>query len=138
MNASTFFHASNHEFDRPDYDKMAALMTGHPNGRLGLWIANCDDWIHGFGRSVYEVNIDGKAQNLSIDQLSSWNNEDDGNPDFYVNLRNQFLSQNIDVLHLVELNGKSEMSIVINFDAITRFELMSEVQSPRPERASCK
>ena len=54
------------------------------------------------------------------------------NPDFYRAKRQEYLDGCVAYLRLVEISGKSEMGVVLNFDAITLFQ--PRERSSRTER----
>jgi hypothetical protein len=130
------YHASPHKFEFPDYELLTKNKSNHDNGLLGLWVATESDWIKGFGKNVYSLNIEGVSQNLSIQDLHAWANEADG-PQFYEHMRATLMAQGIDYLRLVEIDGRSDMGIVLNFQAIGSFSDFSDTEYDRsaPQRA---
>lgn len=120
------YHASHHEFDFPDYEKMVCNKTGHDNGLLGLWVSVKSDWIEGFGPKVYEMDIEGTSKDLSITQLHRWAFDHADDPDFYRGLRQQLLAEGVAYLRLVESDGRSEMGVIVDFDVIQDFRRMDE------------
>lgn len=118
------FHASRHEFDFPDYEKMNANQTGHDNGLLGLWVSVRSDWIESFGGNIYEMEIQGKVAQLNLRELSSWASEHQNSLDFYRQKRMEFLDKGISYIALIEKDGESEMGIVVDFGSIKNFQRM--------------
>ncbi len=138
------FHASHHEFDFPDYEKIRKNLTGHANGMLGLWVSVKNDWIDDFGDVKYEIVLGSpdcrerlNIANLSIGTLASWASKDEA---FHLAKRQEFLAQEVDYLRLVEVDGRSEMGIVLNFSAIKSFTKAgqddAEKSAPRMRCAS--
>lgn len=127
------FHATAHDFDFPDYEKIKVNMTGHANGMLGLWVGVANDWIQGFGSNTYRIELkDPKVEDLSLAQLSAWSKQDH---DFHQARREEYLARGIDYLRLVEQDGRSDMGIVVNFDAIDVFTRLNDLNNkPRPLR----
>lgn len=118
------FHASSADFEFPDYEELLKNITNHDNGALGLWCAASDHWIKGFGGNTYEVHYDGaKAFNIPFSEFYKMCHPDDyEGKEYFVNKRNEYISNGIDVLHIVESSGSIDMLIIMNMDAITSFK----------------
>lgn len=121
----TRYHASDHEFDFPSYERMAANKTGHDNGLLGLWVSVKPDWITGFGSTVYAMEIEGVSKDLPIRDLKQWAHDHWNDPDFYKRVRRQLIAEGVAYLILVELDGRSEMGVVVDLGAIRNFRRMA-------------
>lgn len=118
------FHASPHRFERPDYAMIRANRVNHANGHLGLWVASGDNaWVRKFGGHLYRLELEGRVQDLPIETLSRWSREE---PGWYGTQRKQLLDEGVAYLRVVEQDGRSDMGIVIDLDAICRFEIVSE------------
>lgn len=123
----TYYHASPNLFDFPDYNLICDNRLNHLNGNLGLWVSKKSDWISNFGGYVYEISIEANTENLTVNQLQKWSQQDENNATFYQEKRANYLNREVEFISLQEANGAIEMGIVINFDCIKSFKL---VQSP--------
>jgi hypothetical protein len=117
-------HASQHDFDFPDFEKITANTTNHINGFLGLWVSVQTDWIEGFGERIYEMDVVGECRDMPVSELAKWNRQDQGEPDFYARIRETMLEEGVAYLRLIELDGRSEMGVVLDLSAIQHFRRM--------------
>jgi len=115
------FHASPHEFKFPVYDLLIKNTTNHDNSVLGLWVSSRTDWIGGFGENFYKVDIDARSIDRSVVELRQWAVENPNEPYFYTEQRQRLLLDEVDYIRVVESDGRSEMGIVLNFNAIMAF-----------------
>jgi len=60
------------------------------------------------------------VKDLPIEELSQWSKQS-SDVDFYELKRKELLDQGVQYLRLVELNGRSVMGVVLDFDAIKHF-----------------
>lgn len=128
----TVYHASNHDFDFPNYEHIVSNRTNHKNGELGLWCAFSHQWIKGFGENIYELTY----KNENIKQISfhdfykkcNMKNAPDEKEeeDFYLLWREELMKEGFDVLEIVESSGSIDMLIVLNFDAIKSFKKINK------------
>jgi hypothetical protein len=122
MHTMKVFHATPHDFDFPDYEKIRGNMTGHANGMLGLWVGVESDWIEGFGSTIYEIELQNpNVEELSICQLAAWCRHDH---EFHEARRLEYLNRGVDYVRLVEQDGRSDMGILVNFAVIASFQKM--------------
>lgn len=118
------FHASKHEFDFPDIGHSAANRENHANGALGLWVATQPDWIGEFGPHLYEVRVTGKVLDVPIDQFSRWGGRYgvDARDDYFAQRRQELLEAGVSYIRVVELDGRSDMGVVVDLAAIEQFK----------------
>lgn len=122
----TLYHASPHKFIAPSPDQISANRTGHANGLLGLWAANRSDWIANFGVNIYALSAIGTTRDITIKELQSMGS----NPEDFVEKRRELLEAGCDILRLIESDGRSEMSIIVNFDVIEDFQCCTPKAEP--------
>lgn len=125
------YHASPHLFEFPDYDLVCANRENHANGNLGLWVSMSPDWISGFGSNIYSLEVSGITKDLPLKTLSQWDKDSPNDPDFYSNMRQSLLNEGVTFLRLVEIDGRSDMGIVIDFKAISSFKRINQL-APAP------
>lgn len=127
------YHASNHEFEFPDYQNLIKNISGHSNGHLGLWVSVEHDWIRGFGPHLYEIEFDGTAIELSVSELQNLCTDPNCRPgassnseylarQFFINTRAKWLDEKIDYMRLIEQDGVSAMGVIVNFNCIISFK----------------
>lgn len=122
------FHASKHVFDIPVYEQIAVNRENHANGLLGLWVSHKSDWIAGFGEHLYEIEFSGSVYDLTIAELASWCDNEDG---FYLTKRKELLDKGFSYMRLIESDGRSEMGVIINFNSIQSCINRAEMNSKR-------
>lgn len=116
----TMYHASKHRFDFPVYEQLLANQENHANGALGLWVSRKADWIRSFGGHIYEVHFSGRLYECTVSQLRSMSEHHSTQP-FYIEKRQALLKEGFAYLQLQEHDGRSEMGVVLDFDAIESF-----------------
>jgi hypothetical protein len=127
-------HASPHRFDFPDYQALVEHRQNHANGNLGLWVATGDHaWIEGFGEHIYRVELAGRMRDITVGKLQRLPRE----APWYQMRRDQLIAEGITCLRVIESDGRSDMAIVVDFDAISRFERIDgrDLQISLPARA---
>jgi len=85
--------------------------------------------IEGFGAHIYSVRFTGVIQDLPVEELKEWDRlakvgaDVDANQEaeFYRAKRKECLGKDITYLRLVELDGTSDMGVIVNFNAINEF-----------------
>jgi hypothetical protein len=112
------YHASPHLFAKPDLMQMAAHRTNHPNGGLGLWVANDPSWIRGFGDFLYEILFEGSSVSVPVSELASWG------PDLDYGAKRNELLLGSDYLEVLEADGISRMGVILALDKITSLTLI--------------
>ncbi len=133
----TMFHASKHAFDFPDVGLLNANRENHANGALGLWVSKQSDWIKSFGSNLYEVAFTGTVLDLPVGQLAQWGRGHPGDG-FFQQHREELLRQGVAYIRVVEIDGRSDMGIVVDFAAIEQFkrlsgsELARQAEGPSP------
>lgn len=132
--SSTFYHASAHEFSMPNYNRIHENTTNHENGLLGLWVSVKSDWITTFGGNIYQMDVSGTCQDITVPELRAYGND----PETFIQIRQKLLADGCDVLRLVEQDGHSDMSIVINFSAIKNFFKKPDLASSNLMKLSVK
>ncbi len=111
------YHASKHKFSFPDYKKLVANRENHGNGNLGLWCSIRTDWIKGFGKYTYKLDVrDAKSKTISVNQLMKFAPDND-----FVKKRDELLEQGYEVLKIMESSGSVDMIVVLDFSAIGLF-----------------
>lgn len=145
-----YYHASNHNYEFPTYEDLIKNRTNHANGNLGLWISAKNNWISGFGKNIYEVDVDeADIKVIAFSQVVQWEKDFtdkvDGALDYdtkelyacayYQTLRLELLKKHqVKVLMFKEANGSIEMGIVMDFSAIKEFKNMTEPGKKRKLR----
>lgn len=123
------YHASNHVFDKPNYEKLIANRTNHDNGALGLWCANEPDWVERFGKHTYEINFRGVIRYIGIGAFCKLCLRDPRLKEYptpreyYQMLRVGLLSEGVDAIAIIEHTGEVDMLVILNFDIIDEFTL---------------
>lgn len=110
----TLWHSSPHIFDMPCIGLIESNRSNHANGLLGLWASVSPKWTRGFGDNLYLLKVKGNVKNLSVKDLAKMG--PDTEP--YIVMRQELLYFGVDILRIVECNGISEMSVIVNFDSI--------------------
>lgn len=113
------FHASKHQFDFPEVEASNTHRENHANGALGLWVSRQSDWIQGFGSNIYEVRFTGRVLDVPFEQFSKWGRGQEDR--FFAARRAELLKQGIAYIRIVEMNGLSEMGVVVDLTSIDRF-----------------
>ncbi len=120
----TVYHASPYVYDFPVYEKLLKGVSKgghHKNGQLGLWCAMKNDWIHGFGKNIYEVSYDDSSEKIMCSKaFSKLCNNSKQEPD-YQEWRKELIDSGYSVLALKELNGSIDMLIILDFNIIKNF-----------------
>lgn len=122
----TGYHGTNSEFDSFDEAFFGSNSDRASNGFLGIWIAHHADLANRFGERIIRIdtniNEDSDAcVNLAIEKLYNMHKESNRvecSRDFYIGIRNKFLSSGVKVLRIVEMSGESDMSIILDTDSI--------------------
>lgn len=109
------YHATNHNLDPLDYNKLLQNINDHKNGALGLWCATKSDWIKPFGKDTYQVIIEGSNYDMSIDELGEYSRKYESVEE-YTAKRNELLSQGYDIIRIIESHGQCDMFIVLSFE----------------------
>lgn len=125
MGYVALFHASNSEFEWPCYASVKANRTGHENGLLGLWCGVEGDWVENFGAIKYEIQAAGLIRQIEIGALTNMG----GDPQYFERVREALLHDGCEILRIVELDGRSAMSIIVNLGCIHSCEKLMEVQT---------
>lgn len=132
------YHASPKKFTFPTYEETIKNRTNHINGTLGLWVSLSPSWISGFGKNIYEIDVlDTDCSTLPTSELflwektfqkqnSSYQNYDEDGFIYYQDLRQKLLKEHKIVL-FKELNSNVDMGIILNFECIKQFSLISEL-----------
>lgn len=125
MSASkTVYHASEHLFDRPEYEKLLANRTNHDNGALGFWCALEPSWIGGFGKHLYAVTYAGRALTMDITAFHKrcspheLLNEGADAETYYRCWRDALMADGYDILEIKEHAGHVAMLIILNLEVI--------------------
>ena len=112
------YHATDHLYDKPNYERLLSNITNHDNGALGLWCSFETRWIKGsFGKHIYRVEIEGSSYNMPIDELAGMCQTCRSQED-YTHRRNELLQQGYDIIRIVEMDGSCDMFVVMNFDTV--------------------
>lgn len=112
------YHATDSVIERLDYAHLLQHINDHDNGGLGLWCSFNPDWIGSFGSRVYEVAVDGKPYDMSIDELAQLSQTYRGVED-YTRLRNKLLLDGYHLIRILEVDGRCGMFVVLDFDQAT-------------------
>ena len=112
-----YYHSTDHIIDFPDYDTPYNNITNHNNGALGLWCAVDPSWISGFGKYVYEIEVDDeiKQYNMTIEELSTMANK---SKEHHAELRLELLDQQFDIVRILEFAERCDMVVILNMNAI--------------------
>ncbi len=92
------------------------------NGHLGVWCAESEELAARFGSRVLVIDVNpANAIEVKIGEVALWHRtlelyEDPST--FYKELRAKFLASGYDLIRVIEISGKSDMSIILNLDAI--------------------
>lgn len=125
------FHASKERYEQPCYASCHENRTNHENGNLGLWFSTDASWIKGFGSNTYQFNLDSVSETRNYDllfkDLALWNHQGFQAED-YQEKRLELIAKGYDFIRIIESNGRFDMGIVLNFDAILNFSLIAEKQ----------
>lgn len=135
----TFFHGTMEDFDAFDLDRCGARADGASNGALGIWMAN-EYWLGerfaGDEGIVMEVHCNPvKGYQMSVSELmrrtTEAGDQDDPNAYFH-DLRAKMLSNGYGAVEIVEDDGSSAMSILLDLTAITHIEKHRVSPAPIP------
>lgn len=135
-NPLVVYHASNHDFKIPSIEMIHKNITNHSNGLLGLWCALNYEWIGGFGKIIYKLEIDSNHTYLDInisdfaERCKPRDIEFNSHEEviiYYESWRTEMLNDKIDALRVIENTGKCDMLIIINFDSITKVSKLSDL-----------
>lgn len=118
----TFFHGSPSRFSTPNHVMMARNRQGHTNGALGLWVTEDLTLARRFGVHTYRLEVVGNCQQVGIDELARLNSKLAYSEEDYVRMRQQFVDNGISMIDVVELSGKSHMAVVLDLNAVIKFE----------------
>ena len=116
------YHNSKHKFSKPCYEMVKKNRENHGNGELGLWYSTTNDWQKGFGGICYTFEVLGKELRLPFKVFQDLCYSEDS-PTFYEDQRNQWLKEGYAFLSIIEQNGREAMGIVLDFGAITYWEV---------------
>lgn len=115
------FHASNHSFSKPDIAKISQNRVNHINGLLGLFFSTTNDtWFHGFGKYIYSIKIpeNFNCKIISVGDFHKLTSKEVSNDAerYFQNLREEFISNDIDYILIEESDGTYGMGVFINLD----------------------
>lgn len=124
------YHNSPYMFDFPDYELLVKNRTNHGNGELGLWFSTTNTWQNGFGNYCYEIDIDDE-EFVHIDAYDfckmCQSTEASRDPMFFREWRDKWILLDRKIIAIQEYSGNVDMGIILDFNAINKFTLISGV-----------
>lgn len=134
MNPSVYYHGSAAAYDFPSMELIQSATEECGSAAkvvLGYYVTPNTKIANGIGTNVYAIELkeDAVIGKLPFSEMVSdhqrlmdmpW----DDQVAFYKNARLKYLKQGIDMVDIIEHDGKSGESFIVNLDAITSFERM--------------
>ncbi len=122
----TLYHVSPKLFNFPsrvEISRAREWSPWHPNGVLGVWCSTFPVMCRGFGSNVYRVGLspDARRVGLPFEQFQKLTS-----PMLEFDPLIEYLSQCGDVMYLADASEDIGEVIVVNLDAITSWENVTE------------
>lgn len=118
------YHASNHDFVKPDIIQIQKNITNHINGMLGLFFSTTNTpWFHLFGKNIYQIDVPSDF-NYEIITVKEYRKisvpppelEDELLVEHFNNVRQDFINKGVDLILINESDDTCGMGIFINLD----------------------
>ena len=138
-NSATLFHGTMEDFDAFDLDRCGTRAEGASNGALGVWMAN-EYWLGerfaGDDGIVMKVCCKPvRSYQMSVSELMKLTTDADSYDDpqaYFHDLRARMVAEGYGAVEIVEDDGSSAMSILLDLEAITHVEKHIVSATPSP------
>lgn len=123
-NELVVYHASNHDFIKPDINQIQKNITNHINGLLGFFFSTTNTpWFHLFGKNIYQIDVPSnfKYEVISVQEYVRISKppldiESDMLIDHFNTVRQGFINKGVDLILINESDDTCGMGIFINLD----------------------